>query len=59
MLGEGEEPITCSPADLIEPGYERIRAEIADLARTEEDVLTYAIFPTLGREFLKLKYGVK
>ena len=59
VLGEGEEPITCRPADLIEPGYERIRAEIADLARTEEDVLTYAIFPTLGREFLKLKYGVK
>lgn len=48
--------ITCRPADLIEPGYERIKAECADVARCEEDILTYAIFPSVAREFLRKKY---
>lgn len=56
VLTAGTEPITCRPADLIEPGYEKIRAECADIARTEEDVLTYAMFPTVGRTFLENKY---
>ena len=38
---------------------ERFAGEIADLARTEEDVLTYAMFPSLGRPFLAKKYGVQ
>lgn len=56
ILGEGEEPISCRPADLIPPGYERIKTECADVARTEEDVLTYAMFPQVGRAFLQQKY---
>ncbi len=55
LIGD-QKTITCRPADLIPPGYERIKAECADVARTEEDVLTYAIFPSVGREFLKKKY---
>lgn len=58
ILRNGEKPITCRPADLIEPGYERIKAECADIARTEEDVLTYAMFPQVGRTFLENKYGI-
>jgi len=38
-----EEPIDCRPADLIPPGYEKAAAEIGDLARSEEDVLSYAL----------------
>ena len=57
VLTEGQEPITCRPADLIPPAYDRFAGEIADLARTEEDVLTYAMFPSLGRPFLAKKYG--
>ena len=56
VLGEGEKPISCRPADLIEPAYDKLKAEIEDLAHTEEDVLTYAMFPKLGREFLEFKY---
>ncbi len=57
ILGENEQPITCRPADLIEPGYERIKAECADIARTEEDILTYAMFPQVARSFLEKKYA--
>lgn len=34
VLGKGAEMITCRPADLIAPGYERVKEEIAGLART-------------------------
>jgi pyruvate/oxaloacetate carboxyltransferase len=48
-----EEPITCRPADLLEPGMDRAREEIGDLAESEEDVLSYAIFGPVAREFLE------
>lgn len=57
ILKQGEEPLTCRPADRLEPIYESRRAEIAGLARTEEDVLTYIMFPQAGKEFLEKKYG--
>ncbi|MEA3406580.1 MAG: pyruvate/oxaloacetate carboxyltransferase, partial [Chloroflexota bacterium] len=53
-LGD-EEPITCRPADLLEPGFEKAREEIGDLARNEEDVLSYALFPQPAREFFELR----
>ncbi|MEG1773225.1 MAG: pyruvate carboxylase subunit B [Oscillospiraceae bacterium] len=56
ILTDGQQPITCRPADQIPPAYDRFAAEIADLARSEEDVLTYAMFPALGRPFLEKKY---
>ena len=55
ILGD-EQPIICRPADLIQPGYERIKAECADVARTEEDILTYAMFPAVARTYLEKKY---
>lgn len=48
-----EEPIDCRPADLIPPGMEQARAEIGDLAQSEEDVLGYALFPQVARPFLE------
>ncbi len=48
-----EVPIDCRPADLIPPGMEQARAEIGDLARSEEDVLSYALFPQVARPFLE------
>ena len=38
-----EEPIDRRPADLIPPGMEQARAEIGDLAESEEDVISYAM----------------
>ena len=58
VLREGEMPLTCRPADLLEPVWEQRRQEIGDLARSDEDVLTYAMFPQVGRAFLEKKYGV-
>ena len=48
-----EKPITCRPADLLKPGYEQAKKEIGDLAKSEEDVLSYALFPQVARAFLK------
>ena len=48
-----EEPIDCRPADLIPPALEQARSEIGDLAETEEDVLSYALFPQVARPFLE------
>jgi oxaloacetate decarboxylase alpha subunit len=52
VIGD-EEPIQCRPADLLEPGLEKAREEIGDLARSEEDVLSYALFPQTARPFLE------
>lgn len=50
-----EEPITCRPADLIDPELEDARKHLESegLLRKEEDVLTYALYPTVGEKFLK------
>jgi oxaloacetate decarboxylase alpha subunit len=48
-----EEPIDCRPADQIPPGMEKAREEIGDLARSEEDVISYALFPQVARPFLE------
>ncbi len=44
--------ITCRPADLLEPELEKYRQEAGDLARCEEDVLSYALFPQVASKFL-------
>ena len=48
-----EDPIDCRPADLIPPALEGARAEIGDLAESEEDVLSYVLFPQVARPFLE------
>jgi pyruvate/oxaloacetate carboxyltransferase len=48
-----EEPIDTRPADRIPPGMEQARAEIGDLAESEEDVISYALFPQVARPFLE------
>jgi pyruvate carboxylase subunit B len=48
-----EAVIDGRPADLLAPEMARLQEEIGDLALTDEDVLTFAMFPDLGRDFLK------
>lgn len=48
-----EEVITCRPADKLEPEMDRLRKEVGKLARSEEDILTYAMFPDVGRAFME------
>src|SRR5690606_18188727 len=49
----GEELLEVRPADLIKPELDKLRREVGALAKTEEDVLTYAMFPDIGCKFLE------
>jgi oxaloacetate decarboxylase alpha subunit len=61
---QGKSPITCRPADLLEPELEKLTLELRKLAQEQgfkvesgereiDDVLTYAMFPQIGLKFLK------
>jgi oxaloacetate decarboxylase alpha subunit len=52
VLGD-EEPIHVRPADLVMETLEDYREEIGDLARSEEDLLSYALFPQTARPYLE------
>jgi oxaloacetate decarboxylase alpha subunit len=54
ILGD-EEPLAADvrPGSLVTTTYEEMAGEIGDLARTEEDVLMYALFPKEAREYLE------
>ena len=57
----GKEAINCRPADLLEPEFEKQKADLIGLAEAEnitlkneiDDTLTYALFPQIGWRFLK------
>ena len=51
-IGESDS-ITCRPADLLEPELARIKQQYSDIAKTEEDVLTCAMFPQVAPEFIR------
>ncbi len=61
VIGDAER-ITCRPADLIKPELDEYREKIAEYYESEEDLLTYAMFPQLAIPFFKrrqaAKYGV-
>ncbi|WP_018249949.1 acetyl-CoA carboxylase biotin carboxyl carrier protein [Orenia marismortui] len=48
-----EEPITCRPADLLEPMLDNIKDEVERYVEKEEDYLSYSLFPQVGLKFLK------
>ncbi|WP_372972143.1 sodium-extruding oxaloacetate decarboxylase subunit alpha [Marinobacter sp.] len=59
---DGNEPVTCRPADLIEPEMDKLTDELKKLAEEKnirladqevDDVLTYALFPQIGLKFLE------
>ncbi|MBI42033.1 sodium-extruding oxaloacetate decarboxylase subunit alpha [Marinobacter lutaoensis] len=59
---DGKEPVTCRPADLLEPEMDRLTEELKTLAEEKgiqlaenvvDDVLTYALFPQIGLKFLE------
>jgi len=53
----GEDPITCRPAEVLEPELDKAKEEIGDLAVDMDDLVLYAIYPVTGKKFLKWKYG--
>lgn len=52
----GEAVITDRPANHLEPEFDRLKKELGDLGKTDEDVLTYALFPEVGKAYLERKY---
>lgn len=48
-------PITCRPADLIEPQLESLEKEMSQWKQQDEDVLSYALFPQVATEFFKYR----
>lgn len=64
MVLGGADPVTCRPADLLEPELDSLREELRKIAKQEgftletdgneiDDVLTFALFPQIGLKFLK------
>ena len=58
IIGD-EEPITCRPADLIEPEMAKFEAEMKDYKQQEEDVLSYALFPQQAMDYFKFRQAQK
>ncbi len=60
IIGD-EEPITCRPADKLEPQLEAATKELLAINRhyyqQEEDVLSYILFPEVALEFFKWRAG--
>ncbi len=54
ILGD-ETVITVRPADLLEPEFEKYKAEIGELATSIEDVLSYSLFPQVARTFFEAR----
>ena len=52
-----EEVITCRPADNIAPELEKYKEEFKDIAKSEEDVLSLALFPQVAPKFLAWRDG--
>jgi len=55
----GQTPVTCRPADLLEPELDKAREAVKDFTQDIGDVLTAAIYPITGLRYLKWKYGLE
>ena len=53
-IGDAE-PITCRPADLLEPALPKYEEEIKQWKQQDEDVLTYALFPEVAKDFFEYR----
>ncbi len=52
IIGD-EEPITCRPADLLQPALDNIPDDVRPYIESEEDKITYALFPKTALDFFK------
>ena len=51
IIGD-DEVITCRPADLLAPEFESLKEKYKDLARSDEDVLSLALFEKVAADFM-------
>jgi pyruvate carboxylase subunit B len=57
--GPKKTPITCRPADLLEPEMDKAREATEGIAQDIGDVLIYVLNPTPGMKYLRRKYGLE
>ncbi len=55
----GEEPITCRPADILEPEMPAVKEAFAEVAMDLDDEVLCALYPITGKRFLKWKHGLE
>ena len=49
----GDKPLEGRFADTLEPQFEKTKAELGDIARNDEDVMSYISFPQVAEKFFK------
>ncbi|MFZ5596580.1 MAG: acetyl-CoA carboxylase biotin carboxyl carrier protein [Bacillota bacterium] len=54
ILGDRKE-YTCRPADLLEPRMYKVREEAKGMAKSEEDYLSYALFPQVAAKYFDFR----
>ena len=54
IIGD-EKPITCRPADLLQPELKTLEKEMAMYKQQDEDILSYALFPQVAMDFFKYR----
>ena len=55
----GEQPITCRPADILEPEMPAVKEAFSEVAKDLDDVVLCALYPITGKRFLKWKHGME
>ena len=54
----GEKPITARAADMLEPELDKAKEDTKDVAKNAAETLIYALYPTTGMRFLRIKHGL-
>ncbi len=57
IIGD-DEIITTRPADAIQPEFEQLRKKYSNIAKSDEDLLSIALFEKIALEFLNKRYQV-
>jgi oxaloacetate decarboxylase alpha subunit len=54
-VAQDEKPIDCRPADLLDPEWDKVVEEVGDKANSDEDRLSYAMFPKVALKFFETR----
>ena len=53
-----KQPLPGRYADTLAPAFEKAKEQLKDITSSDEDVLTYLLFPQIAEEFIKNKNGI-
>jgi oxaloacetate decarboxylase alpha subunit len=55
VLGDGS-PVSGRPADYLDPELEKHRRDAGDLAESDEDVISFALFPQVAKGYFEVRH---